>query len=271
MFSHRTLSFLVLAVFMVEECSALTTDISSLINRIDNYGVLTDEQKAKVLNLSPDQNGKVRLHKDCKAINRFEATPSGIYVIQPSGSYPFVVYCDMDTKGGGWVVLQRVSKNSATPFGRGWKTYKHTFGNMENDHWLGNEYVHLITKKGHYEVKFVIESSLGKIEVDYVSFNVEDETNKYKLRLGPPIGTSELHDYLTNFDKNGTSDNMMFSARDEDNDRDERNCAEVVGGGWWFNQCSNVYFNDHQIRWRGVCDDCQSATILIRPTFENCK
>ncbi|XP_038645981.1 fibrinogen-like protein 1-like protein [Scyliorhinus canicula] len=271
MFSHRTLSFLVLAVFMVEELSALTTDIFSLIDRIDNRGVLTKGQQNRILNLTPDQNGKVRLHKDCKAINRFEAASSGIYIIQPSGSVPFVVYCDMDTKGGGWVVLQRVSKNSATPFARHWNAYKYTFGNMEHDHWLGNEYAHRITKKGHYEVKFVVESSLGKVEVDYASFNVENVTNKYKLRLGSPIGNSESYDYLTNFDKTGSSDNMMFSARDEDNDRDARNCADVIGGGWWFNQCSNVYFNDHQIHWQGICDDCLSATILIRPSFENCK
>ncbi|XP_078084034.1 fibrinogen-like protein 1-like protein [Mustelus asterias] len=266
----RTLSILVLAVFAVEKSSAFTV-FSNLTNRIHNIDVLTPEQRTKILNLPPDQTEKVHLQKDCKALNRFKVMPSGIYAIQPKGSYPLVVYCDMETQGGGWVVLQRVSRKSITPFARRWETYKHSFGNLEKDHWLGNEYIHLITQKGHFEVKFVIESNSGKVEVDYASFNVEDEGHRYKLRLGAPSNASESYDYLTNVNKNDNSDNMMFSTRDQDNDRDSRHCADIVGGGWWFNQCSSVYFNDRQIRWPSICDECKSGTILIRPTFENCK
>ncbi|XP_041056155.1 fibrinogen-like protein 1-like protein [Carcharodon carcharias] len=268
MFSQRTLIFMLLAVFMVENCSAFTT-VFSRRNRIDNINALTMEQKAKILNLADYKKGV--LHRDCRALNRLQDKPSGIYVIKPSGSVPFVVYCDMDTEGGGWVVLQRVSKQSNIQFANHWSTYKHTFGDVEDDYWLGNEYIHLITQHVHYEVKFVIVSKSERVEVNYTSFTVEDENNKYKLRLGAPIGGSVSYDILSNASKDECSDNMMFSTSDQDNDRDvTRNCAAEFGGGWWFNKCSSVIFNDKQIRWPGICDDCLNATILIRPSFVNC-
>ncbi|XP_048455421.1 fibrinogen-like protein 1-like protein [Rhincodon typus] len=268
MFSHRTLSFLLLTIFAVEKCSAFTTVYSSLFNRIENIGALTEEQKSKILNVNPGSMEKVVMKQDCMALNRNADKRSGIYVIQPKGHKPLVVYCVMDSPGKGWVVLQHVTKNSNISFARHWDTYKHTFGNMEDDHWLGNEYIHWITQQAHYDVRFLIDSGFEKIAIDYASFNVENENNKYKLRLGAPIGVSQTEKNLV-INKN---DNMMFSTSDQDNDRNNtENCAATVGGGWWFNHCSSVIFNNQQIRWPGICDNCQSATILIRRTFENCK
>ncbi|XP_067842860.1 fibrinogen-like protein 1-like protein [Heptranchias perlo] len=268
MFSHGTLCFLVLAVFAVEKCSASV--FYNLLNKTANIDKLTDEQKLRILNVNPHTNGKVHLHRDCRALNRFENKTSGIYIIQPKDSHPLAVYCDMETANGGWIVLQNVSRNGRTSFAEPWSTYQHTFGDMETDHWLGNEYIHLITQQAHYEVKFIIQSESERVEIDYASFNIESEANKYTLRLGSPIGESAFHDYLT---KDGSSDNMMFSTKDEDNDRDPtQNCADISGGGWWFNHCSSVMLNSiNQIHWPGICDNCKSATILIKPSAENCK
>ncbi|GCC26330.1 hypothetical protein chiPu_0004746 [Chiloscyllium punctatum] len=268
MFPHRTLSFLVLVIFAVEKCSAFTPVYSNLLRRIDNIGALTEEQKSRILNANSDGLEKVKMKQDCMALNRNANKSSGIYVIQPKGHKPLVVYCLMDTPGKGWVVLQHVSKKSNTSFARSWDIYEHTFGDLENDHWLGNEYINWITQQARYEVRFLIDTGFKKVEIDYVSFNIENGTNKYKLRLGAPISGSQDEKVLM-INKN---DNMLFSTIDQDNDKDQnQNCAQVVGGGWWFNTCSSVVFNNQQIRWPGICDNCQSATILIRRTFANCK
>uniref|UniRef100_UPI00398F8BD4 fibrinogen-like protein 1-like protein n=1 Tax=Pristiophorus japonicus TaxID=55135 RepID=UPI00398F8BD4 len=272
MFCHRSLSFLVLAVFVIEKCSSLSInpEFRNFLKRIKNVDILTEEQKQRIVNVKPNTDGKVHLHRDCKALNRFRPMPSGIYVIQPKGSPPLAVYCDMNTPGGGWVVLQKITKNSKVSFAEKWSTYQGTFGDVENDYWLGNDYIHLITKQAHYEVKFVLQNNNKKIEIDYASFKVAGAKDNYTLSLGSPIG-DKSHDDLIKVDQNGSNDNMMFSTIDHDNDNDStKNCAEQAGGGWWFDHCSSVILNSKQIHWPDVCDDCQSATILIKPSFENC-
>lgn len=36
---------------------------------------------------------------------------------------------------------------------------------------------------------------------------------------------------------------MMFSTKDNDNDRYEGNCAATDGNGWWFKKCHNSNLN----------------------------
>lgn len=36
---------------------------------------------------------------------------------------------------------------------------------------------------------------------------------------------------------------MMFSTKDNDNDKWEKNCAEACGNGWWFGRCHNSNLN----------------------------
>ncbi|XP_065423833.1 angiopoietin-related protein 4-like isoform X2 [Chrysemys picta bellii] len=82
--------------------------------------------------------------KDCSNIPR--DSPSGIHVIQPAGSPPRVVWCDMDTEGKGWTIVQRNSHNTDITWKESWSTYKYGFGNVQQDYWLGNEYLSLLTR-----------------------------------------------------------------------------------------------------------------------------
>ncbi|XP_078260443.1 fibrinogen-like protein 1-like protein [Rhinoraja longicauda] len=265
MLSHGILGSLLLTIFAIGKCSAVTNEFRTYFSGIGNGHALTNEQKMKIENLKTWTNGHVHLHQDCKAINRFGNKANGIYVIKPKTSAPVLVYCDMKTEGGGWILLQKVKKGSNVFSHKTWEDYKTTFGNLEGSYWLGNEHMHSITKQQRFEVRFVIQNGTQFVDVDYSSFNIDGEENNYALRLGYPLNYSKYHDVLTE------SDNMMFSTADNDNDRDaQKNCAMIHGSGWWFNKCSSSMFIGQRIKWPRICDDCESAAILIKPTTENC-
>ena len=54
------------------------------------------------------------------------------------------VFCNMEENGGGWLVFQRRFDGSES-FERTWEEYKHGFGDVENEHWLGNKWLNLLT------------------------------------------------------------------------------------------------------------------------------
>lgn len=70
---------------------------------------------------------------------------SGIYEIQPvDSSRPFMVLCDMETRGGGWTHIHKRFDGSQE-FYLGWREYKFGFGDLEGEFWLGLQHMHLLT------------------------------------------------------------------------------------------------------------------------------
>ncbi|XP_065424114.1 fibrinogen-like protein 1-like protein [Chrysemys picta bellii] len=205
--------------------------------------------------------------KDCSNIPR--DSPSGVHVIQPAGSPPRVVWCDMDTEGKGWTVVQRNSYNTEITWKESWSTYKYGFGNVQQDYWLGNEYLSLLTRQNIYKVRFVVKDKSNNTRyAEYDIFSVEDELSGYPLRLGRYSGDGE--DYLTTYHSGlgGIHDNMKFSTTDKDQDQASGNCASSYGG-WWYDKCQNVLLNGKGfIYWAGFCKsgECRSSLILVKPT-----
>nr|KAG5692427.1 hypothetical protein BaRGS_032480 [Batillaria attramentaria] len=60
-----------------------------------------------------------------------------IYTIYPDPATPISVYCDQDTDGGGWTVIQRRQDGSVN-FNRDWADYEAGFGNLTGEFWLGD-------------------------------------------------------------------------------------------------------------------------------------
>ncbi|XP_053903618.1 fibrinogen-like protein 1-like protein [Malaclemys terrapin pileata] len=209
--------------------------------------------------------------KDCSNIPR--DSPSGVHVIQPAGSPPRVVWCDMDTEGKGWTVVQRNSYNTEITWKESWSTYKYGFGNVQQDYWLGNEYLSLLTRQNIYKVRFVVEDKFNNTRyAEFDIFSVEDEPSGYPLRLGRYSGDGE--DYLTTYHSGlgGIHDNMKFSTTDKDQDQASGNCASSYGG-WWYDKCQNVLLNGKgYIYWAGFCKsgECKSSLILVKPTDVCC-
>ncbi|XP_064022398.1 fibrinogen-like protein 1-like protein isoform X2 [Pogoniulus pusillus] len=203
--------------------------------------------------------------KDCSEIPA--SNPSGVYVIQPTGLHPIVVYCEMNGTDGGWTVIQRNHQSTEITWAESWSTYKYGFGNVLTDYWLGTEYIHQISRQKVYQVRFAITDASNNTKfADYSLFYVEDESQGYQLRLGTYSGTAE--DAMASKTPSTMHDNMKFSAKDLDQDTYSGNCASSYGGGWWYSACYSVRLNvKGAITWGSLCNgNCKASAILIKPT-----
>ncbi|KAG8172349.1 hypothetical protein JTE90_003520, partial [Oedothorax gibbosus] len=79
---------------------------------------------------------------DCETLLKSGNTKSKVYTVWPKSRVldgkPVEVYCDMETDGGGWTVIQRRGNylGAKDHFFQDWEAYKNGFGNVEEDFWL---------------------------------------------------------------------------------------------------------------------------------------
>ncbi|XP_065901505.1 ryncolin-4-like [Dysidea avara] len=163
---------------------------------------------------------------------------SGVYKMYKG---PFVganIYCDMVTADGGWIVIQRNSKDGPVSFNRNWREYEIGFGDLCGDFWYGLEAIHGLTKYGQWEMRVDFVKQDGSLSyIHYNQFKVGSASEEYKLTVGGYIGGDG--DYFTagNEPPNG----RMFTTLDNDNDVwNERNCADYYKSGWWFYSCFDI-------------------------------
>ncbi|XP_062570760.1 microfibril-associated glycoprotein 4-like [Saccostrea cucullata] len=182
---------------------------------------------------------------DCKELYEDGRTTSGVYDIYPHGTItrPVSVYCDMVTMCGGWTAIQKRVIGSLS-FDRDWSAYKNGFGSPEQDVWVGNDFIHLLTKENNSAlyVSITLQNGTTLYEM-YDRFSVSNEAGKYQLFLAGPatgtLGDSMLDTGSSTADLSG----MSFSTPDRDNDRWSGSCAVRWGGGWWFNNCHDAFLN----------------------------
>ncbi|XP_071835774.1 uncharacterized protein [Apostichopus japonicus] len=167
--------------------------------------------------------------KDCYELYVSGELSDGVYTIYPDG-WPsgIQVYCEMESNGGGWTVFQRRS-SASVDFFLGWLDYKNGFGNKNQDHWLGNKYIHSMTNQKTYQLRIDLrDSASSSYYAVYSTFSITDEADKYRLSVGSHSGN-------TGNDRLSGSNNKQFSTKDQDNDGwSSYRCAERHRGAWWF-------------------------------------
>ena len=86
----------------------------------------------------------------CNDILKKGKVESGIYEIK-IGSKIKSVYCDMDSKGGGWTIIQRRGDFGRPKdyFLRNWLDYKDGFGDPAEDFWLGRGILKMVRVRFH--------------------------------------------------------------------------------------------------------------------------
>ncbi|XP_054835022.1 angiopoietin-4 [Eublepharis macularius] len=216
-----------------------------------------------------------QLFQDCAEIQQSGLNLSGVYALHIHNlTEAKKAYCDMETEGGGWTVIQH-RINGSVSFQRNWKEYKQGFGDPAGEYWLGNEAVHLLTNQGAYSLKVeLLDWEGNRAYAQYEKFQLGSERQRYRLSLKGYKGTAGQQSGLV---FQGTS----FSTRDSDNDNCMCKCAQMLSGGWWFDACglsnlNGIYYPARHnvrklngIRWhyfQGPGYSLKSTRMMIRPS-----
>ncbi|CAH1262155.1 FIBCD1 [Branchiostoma lanceolatum] len=197
--------------------------------------------------------------------------PSSAYLVHPrDGLGPIMVYCDMDTDGGGWTVIQK-RYDGSVDFSRGWYEYKRGFPTyLSGEFWLGNDNIHRLTVQDSYELRVDMESFDDDIRYAvYARFSVGGEEELYKLDVAGFSGN-------VTGDSLGKHDGSPFATVDHDS---EWGCAQAYQGGWWYYRCHSASLNGQYLRgyhstwadgihwdlWTGMNHSLRRTEMKIRP------
>ncbi|XP_072042671.1 fibrinogen-like protein A [Amphiura filiformis] len=162
------------------------------------------------------------LPRDCHDLRRLGETSSRAYDIYPFDDTPVHVFCDMGLAWEGWTVIQRREDGSIN-FNRSWDDYSNGFGNVNSEHWLGNDNIHHITAQGNYQLRVELEDwDRNVAAATYDKFRVGEAGTRYKLILGQYRG--EAGDGLSSLSY------QTFTTSDDDQ---PRVCDGPQHGGWW--------------------------------------
>ncbi|XP_066933024.1 microfibril-associated glycoprotein 4-like [Clytia hemisphaerica] len=137
--------------------------------------------------------------------------------------------------GGGWTVFQRRFDGSEN-FYRSWQEYKHGFGKLQGEHWLGNENLYRLTAQaissGSELFVGMVSIPTGRPYMWYANFDIGRESTGYKLHVSgrqEPYYGMEKHD------------GMKFSTYDKDQDPNTSvDCASEMHGAWWYDDCKST-------------------------------
>lgn len=210
--------------------------------------------------------------RSCQDILKEGNTKSGVYRTT-IGLQEKDVYCDMETAGGGWTVLQRRGDfgNPPSYFLRKWNDYREGFGNASLEVWMGLEAIFLLTNKDLVQLRIFLEDWDGnQTEVTVNEFKLSNEDTGYRIfykNFKPAIGKS--------LPTRGTK----YSTVDRDNDAWSNNCAERFSGAWWYTACLNSNLNGLYLRgahesfgdgvnwyhWRGYKYSLKNTVMKIKP------
>ena len=152
--------------------------------------------------------------KNCAEIFNAGERRDGMYTIKPDNLPGFDVFCDLTTAGGGWTVFQK-RLDGSVDFYLNWIDYKHGFGDLNGEFWLGLDKIHRLTSDNNNVLRVDLEDFEGShTYAEYKMFGVKSENDKYKLILGSYSG--KLSFRLTSVHRYAILDSayrMLFSPK----------------------------------------------------------
>ena len=242
----KTLFVLVLAATIAHSCTLtkrpkrfISTDLTS--SPIPNYA------SGGVCNGAFEEASEILVKRVANCIYtgaidiQFDSCCDPIFLrLVKNGIYPVrgeLRYCDMETDGGGWLVIQRRDGGKRS-FKKYWRQYKNGFGVVDRDFWIGLLTIQQFTQRTTAELRVDMKLANGtSIFAKYGFFYITHEDNQFMVRVGHYAEESTAGDGL------GSMDGGRFSTSDKDYDyRGNRlsDCSDDHESGWWFNDDCNV-------------------------------
>ncbi|TMS09738.1 Tenascin-N [Larimichthys crocea] len=207
---------------------------------------------------------------DCFQMMKNGFKTSGIYTVYINNdrSKPIEVYCDMETDGGGWLVLQRRNIGKLDFFKR-WRQYIAGFGNMTEEFWIGLDKIYELTNTPtQYDLRFDLGLGSERVYAVYDNFKIAPVKQKFKLTIGKYSGNAG--DAMT------YHQGRPWTTIDSDNDIALSNCALAHRGAWWYKNCHLANLNGkwgdnrHSVGvnwkpWKGHLTSLDFTEMKIRP------
>ncbi|XP_071789554.1 ficolin-3-like [Asterias amurensis] len=206
-------------------------------------------------------------YSSCQELLEAGHNASGIYTIFPAGfNNALQVYCDMNTDGQGWMVIQR-RQDGSVDFYRNWTDYQVGFGDKSGEFWLGNENLRTLTESaGPWKLKIEMVRWDGEESfAEYGHFKIGGDN--YQLEIGSYKANSTAGDGLE------FHNGMMFTTKDKDNDlRGNSNCAVQYKGAWWYKYCFNSNLNGMYYPYESGNGDGIHwfSQVMVRKTLKTC-
>lgn len=205
---------------------------------------------------------------------------NGLFKIRPgdaASTKVVEVYCQQEGLMGGWLLVQQ-RESGALSFNRSWADFREGFGSVDTmgkgEFWLGNQNLHLLTSQSETMLNVELEDWEGAMASAEYMIRVGSEEEGYPLHLSGYIGDAGDALLLPESDQRArlSPNGMKFSTFDNDQDRSEQSCAEVYGGGWWYNDCQAANLNG--VYYHGRYDSSQNTPYSVQngvlwPTFKD--
>lgn len=225
--------------FLTNDLFDVTLSSSTLFEDTTTYND-TDDVIEDVINISPTgKSMSYSIKSACEDLS-YEDN-SGVYVIgdnlELSEVFSNKRFCEVRNDGL-WTVIQRRDNYSIQyNFNASWEDYKHGFGDLNRDFWIGNEFLHLFSQKHNLILRIELQDfENNSVWAEYDTFKIDSEGNNYRLSVSGYTGNAS--------DSFSVHSGSYFSTFDKTNDEAPEccPCAVSYGGGWWFNRLVKSLF-----------------------------